>query len=104
MHECELLFFRESAGFLVSFVVPVSVQHHVGAVSLCGIHFDEWSHDRHDNFGGDAISPRVVSHPLRMVAGAGSNHATLSLLSGQREDLVESATLLKGAGALQVVE
>ena len=46
----------------------------------------------------------VIGHGLGMVAGAGSDDATTLLLVAQQQDAVERATLLEGAGALQIIQ
>ena len=46
----------------------------------------------------------VEGDALGVVAGAGRDHAPLALRLAQREQLVQRAALLEGAGALQVFQ
>jgi hypothetical protein len=50
------------------------------------------------------MSSRVVGNSLRVISGGGSNHSALALFLGQREQLVQRASLFESSSSLLIVQ
>ena len=104
MDEGAALFDAAAQGFVAGFVVACAVEDDFSAVAARGGDFDLRRGQRHDDLGANAARGSVKGDALRVIAGAGGDHAALALRFAEREELVECAALLERAGALQVLE
>ncbi len=91
-------------GLGASFVVIGSVQDHLRAEAPGSGHLDQRRHQGHHDLGPNAALGGMVSHRLRVVPGAGGDHAAALFLFAQCQDLVQRAAFLKRPGTLQIVQ
>ena len=94
----------QARGLVAGLVVVGAVQDDLRAEAARGRDLDQRRGLRHDDGGADAEPRRVEGDALRVVAGAGGDHAARALLRRELQQPVQRAALLEGAGALQVLE
>src|ERR1019366_7763364 len=96
-------FFNAAAqGLFAGFVVAGAEEDDFSAVGAGGGDLDLRSGERHDDLGANAARAGVEGDPLGVVSGAGRDDAALAFGFAQRQQLVERASFLEGAGALEV--
>jgi len=89
--------------WLIGVVVGLAVQHHFGAARRHRVDLDLRRGHRHDDDGAAAELLRGQRHALRMVAGAGRDHAALERGRRQVRHLVVRAAQLEREHRLQVL-
>ncbi len=81
----------------------IAVQHHLGAEGADGGDLHLGRRGRHDDEGARAELARGERHPLRVVAGAGRDHAPPQDRGGQVDHLVVGAAQLEAEDRLQIL-
>ena len=104
MDKNKLLLLSQRQRVGTSFVQRVAMQNDLGAETARALHFDARREAWHHNHGAQAQALRVVSHTLRMVAGAHGDDAALAFFRAELRQFVAGAALLEGGGELQVLE
>ena len=102
MDECHSGFRDQFLAVLLRFGVVIAPQNDFGVHRLHGIDLDLRSRARHDD---DGLEPQLLSRQrdaLRMIAGAGRNHAAIALGLGEFRDLVVGAAQLEAEDRLLV--
>ena len=104
MQECKPFCCRQLFGFVARLADIRPVQHDSRTERAAVAHLDQRGklghHDRH----WDVQQTAVVSHPQRMIAGRGGDHAASPLLCGKPLQRVARAAFLEATRALQIVE
>ena len=94
----------EARGFGASLVIIGTVKHDLGAKAASCLHLYQRRCEGHHNHRANTSACSVVSHTLRMVAGAGGDDAAAGLLRRQHGNAVQRSTLLEGSGHLQIFQ
>src|ERR1035437_155800 len=96
-------FFNAAAqGLFAGFVVAGAEENDLGAVGAGGGDLGLRSGERHDDLGADGAGSGGEGDTLGVVSGAGRDDAALAFGLAERQQLVERASFLERAGALEV--
>jgi hypothetical protein len=103
MYKGIALFLLQLGGAAKGVVIAVAVQYDLGAVLLGAAQFGDWRRLRHHDRRMDVVALGGKSQTLGVVAGRGGDDAGVLLRVAQAENRIHCATVLVGAGALQVL-
>ncbi|MGD0788747.1 MAG: hypothetical protein ABR898_12235 [Terracidiphilus sp.] len=102
--ESTALFGVPSQRLAAGFVVAGAVEDNLSPEAARGGDLDLRRGQRHNDLSANSESRGMERNPLRVVAGAGRDHAALALRLAEREQFVERAALFERARALQVLK
>ena len=104
MHEDEILFRRDFLRAREGIRQGRAVEHHPCTEPLGVLDLAERRSQRHHDGGWNAEPSRVIGHALGMIARRHGDDAARPFCGGQRQQLVQRATILERGGELQILE
>ena len=91
-------------GLFVGLVIVGPVQHDLRAIGASRRNFGERCGERHHDSRLNLMASRVVSDPLRMIAGRCGDHTAGTFIMVKSEQFVQRSPLFESAGALLIIE
>src|SRR5262249_37308820 len=104
VHVAQALGSFETTRLVLCLVEAFAAEEDVGAMVPRVRHLHERRTFGHHDGGAYAQPAAMVGDGLRVIARAGGDDALLSLVLGEKEELVQRPALLERAGVLEVLE